>query len=304
MESGQSFNSHATGGSVSSAPKPAETLSPVAYYQDPKRQRRQRHWHIAKFALHCIAWFLAVPLIIIDIYIVCYVNSFDQRESIFTLFPYGLSAAWTTAELITIMSRRNLSRGIGPRWQLSIHLILWCACAAICILVAPRYVSFWLYYGYSRDFQQLMYEVPVVKVATLALLVIIHFVLFVRYCVEVNRRNSEKQVNRVFNALARLDMRSRDATFAYENGQQVDNPQHQTPPPPVHSRSADPSIELPEITRRPVGGPVSKPPPDTDPGSYRVIDPDIEANFKFMGPLPMEPLNANLKYPSRVARKA
>lgn len=42
------------------------------------------------------------------------------------------------------------------------------------------------------------------------------------------------------------------------------------------------------------------PPVGTAPDSYRTLDPDVEANLKFMGPLPVESVGVNHKYPSRI----
>ncbi|KAJ1329025.1 hypothetical protein MN608_05756 [Microdochium nivale] len=307
MASGQSFNSHGTTASVVSAPKPPDDLSPATYYQDPRRRRRQRHWHIAIFVLHCIAGCLAWSLLIINLNMIPVLRYFLGQAPFFGLFPAALSAFWTTAELLTLLCRRDLARGIDARWQLSIHLVLWCGCAVVAAFVSMVSRLPIAHYYDSNSTRSFADHRGVINLSTLVVLTLIHFVLFVRYCIQVNRHNSEKQVNRVFTALTRLNMHGRDPGVVHPDSHRHTNPPPHAPPPPAVQRgSANHSIELPQIPRRPVGAPppLSTPPAGTMKNTYRVLDPEVEANLKFMGPLPVESRTANLKYPSRALRKA
>lgn len=139
----------------------------------------------------------------------------------------------------------------------------------------------------------------------IVLLTVLHFILFVRCCVEVNRTNHEKQVARVFRALAQLNPHDKDDQIAAPPPVLLHGPQRSGAAQPVQPAETIDKLEIPlgnlqQIPRRPVGGPISMPPAGTAPDSYRILDPDVEANLKFMGPLPVESVSANHKYPSRI----
>ncbi|KAH7032747.1 uncharacterized protein B0I36DRAFT_100217 [Microdochium trichocladiopsis] len=145
----QSSHSQGTEGSFV-AHKPAENISPEAYYQDPARQQRQRRWYIAKLVLHCIVWSIALALVVIDLCVISWLGFDFVTYSICSIWPAIASLCWITAELGTLAWRRTLSRGIDPRWNLSLHLLLWCgfACAAAFGGIFGRYEYYYYHYYY------------------------------------------------------------------------------------------------------------------------------------------------------------
>lgn len=129
-------------------------------------------------------------------------------------FQGGIALIWITADLLTTWASKT-NHGITPGANVGLHLIIWLLAAfavgftatflAWDLELLDRYSSGYYddsnysYYGYDDiDFDALSAMVKLVEtlVAFMGILFLIHFVLFVRACVETNQYNKWRRGTR------------------------------------------------------------------------------------------------------------
>ncbi|KAI5921486.1 hypothetical protein F4810DRAFT_678282 [Camillea tinctor] len=175
-------------------PNPPQSY-PVQYQQPAADVAFSKSWHIAKIVLISLSMVLCIIVIGISIAL-----AVDPDILIFALIwtvpQAGISLIWSIAELITICARRG-HKGIHPGAHVALHLLLWLGfivgvgltgylLAFTTLYDYYDYYSDYSYYGYYSDkYIELMRALT----AFLVLLVIVHFILFVRACVETAQRN-------------------------------------------------------------------------------------------------------------------
>lgn len=141
-----------------------------------------------------------IIIIVASRYLTVYVErSFANFYNfVFCLAPAGFSIGWQLAEFITLGVRKD--RGIYPGAHVGIHLCVWLA--FMLAIINASFETYAINYGKSRS-RHYYYDVGKLnveysfQVASLALavfLLILHFVLFVRACVETHRRNKRTQM--------------------------------------------------------------------------------------------------------------
>ncbi|KAE9574295.1 hypothetical protein CGMCC3_g9449 [Colletotrichum fructicola] len=174
-------------------------------YQPYEHQGHQRvipyskPWHIAKIVMRCSDIVFSLIVIGISAYVLTIAFS-GGAFYVMSWLPAAVAIIWDTAELITICARGG-RRGIHPGAHVGLHLIFW-LCFAAAVGLQGTYIYFRdvddYYYSYSSR-RQSFFRTKVVPMqntitAFTALLLINHFILFVRACVETNQRNSRPPV--------------------------------------------------------------------------------------------------------------
>ncbi|KAK7964085.1 negative acting factor protein [Apiospora saccharicola] len=157
-----------------------------------------RPWHNAKIALHAIS--IVFCLILIGISVALAVTPRFLSFQVVWIAPEAAAAIfWSVAELITICVRKG-HRGIHPGAHVGLHLIFWLAfllgagLTAYTVAVYVDEASYYSSYRYSRYSSLSTYLRSLeAELAFLLLLIIIHFTLFVRACIETARRNRSAQ---------------------------------------------------------------------------------------------------------------
>ncbi|KAI1499727.1 hypothetical protein F5X99DRAFT_410771 [Biscogniauxia marginata] len=163
----------------------------------------QRKWDVAKIVLRAIS--MAVAVIVI-----CLVIAINFAGSRYTSVnaSFGITVitvAWDTAEFIVICVRRDKSRGIKAEAHVGVDLVLWLLAVATltvqAILVDSRNVNYNNYYYYNFRPNMPWYALDMTHLSLVGILIIIHFILFVRACVEVDRRKKDRRVQELILAM-------------------------------------------------------------------------------------------------------
>ncbi|KAM0806533.1 hypothetical protein AB5N19_06869 [Seiridium cardinale] len=173
-------------------PQPQYQPYPQQYQQAPRVIPYSRPWQITKIVFHSLSIVFSIIVLGISIALVVDPDVNQSYQIIWVAPQAGIALIWSIAELITICARRG--RGIHPGAQVALHLLLWLG-----FLVAVGLTS-WLvafaqecdYYcrEYYYDYNGGQYFSSIqAELAFLALLALVHFILFVRACVETNQRN-------------------------------------------------------------------------------------------------------------------
>lgn len=126
------------------------------------------------------------------------------------LLQGAIALLWVTADLITMWVSKE-SRGITPGANVALHLIIWMTATVAIGLISTflswdleiqadygsRYSSYADSYYDMYTYEALSALIRLIEalVAFLALLLVIHFALFVGACVETNRYNAWKYGN-------------------------------------------------------------------------------------------------------------
>ncbi|KAI1504510.1 hypothetical protein F5X99DRAFT_371224 [Biscogniauxia marginata] len=173
---------------------------PPQYQQSAHEIPVSKSWHITKIVFISLSMIFCI--IVIGVSIALAVDPDVLSFAIIWTIPQaGVSLIWSIAELITICSRAG-RRGIHPGAHVALHLLLWMgfivgvALTGFLLATALLYRSDWSdYYDYYYDDDYYDYYsnkyIGLLQALTafLVLLVIVHFFLFVRACVETARRN-------------------------------------------------------------------------------------------------------------------
>ncbi|KAH8649938.1 hypothetical protein BX600DRAFT_554390 [Xylariales sp. PMI_506] len=173
--------------------QPYQAQYPVAPQPVAMAIPYSRAWHITKIVLYVFSLIFSVVVLGVSIGLV--VDPAIESIQIIWIAPQACVAiCWGVAELITICARSG-HRGIHPGAHVALHLLLWIGYSASIGLTAyflafalecDYYCSYYDYYDYySSNYLGSLQAL----VAFSALLVLIHFILFVRACVETSQRN-------------------------------------------------------------------------------------------------------------------
>lgn len=195
-----------------------------------------RRWHITKAALGTTSITCSVILFGIGIYFIA--GPYRYRTNIdlaFVLCAAGLALIWQGSEFISICSSSKRRSGIHPGAHVALHLLIWLIAAAAVAFVTTSVIfdhdvleqDEWYYstyddpYYYSDDGDSSPYANPdyvedsttpaqqlaflrrflALMEATLALtcvLLLVHFALFVRACVETSQWNHAAATRTVY----------------------------------------------------------------------------------------------------------
>ncbi|KAI1840526.1 hypothetical protein JX265_013245 [Neoarthrinium moseri] len=178
-----------------SQPQQAPQPYPQHYQQAPPRVLPySKAWQTTKIVFYSLS--IIFSIIVLGISIALVVNpNIESIVIIWTAPQVGIALCWDIAELITICAR-NGHRGIHPGAHVALHLLLWLGISAAigltgywvafiveCDYYCRRYSRYYSYYSgtYVPSMQALL--------AFLCLLILVHFFLFVRACVETAQRN-------------------------------------------------------------------------------------------------------------------
>ncbi|KAI0157339.1 hypothetical protein GGR57DRAFT_510906 [Xylariaceae sp. FL1272] len=156
----------------------------------------QRKWDIGKLALRSLSMLLCVVELAELIALVLSANSVRYDAS--RAFPAtAVILFWDVLELVVILVRRDISNGIHPGAHVGVELVFWTGSVATIILIAstanwgnfvadPDYLKYREIYSWT--------EVALTSFVFLVLIWLIRFILFVRACVEVDRRKKDRRV--------------------------------------------------------------------------------------------------------------
>ncbi|KAH7039603.1 uncharacterized protein B0I36DRAFT_357011 [Microdochium trichocladiopsis] len=190
------------------APAMAPAMAPVAPGTTPVPAAGPppvgRAWHITKIVLGSAS--LVFSIILVALSAASWTLSDGYAYELVWVIPVaGVAICWQVAEFITICARTG-HKSIHPGAHVALHLLLWLGFLVNVILdgfnagYLAEYLSDYddygyspssYYYGYynfmiSGQYQSITYAL----LAFSALLLIIHFTLFVRACIETHKRNS------------------------------------------------------------------------------------------------------------------
>ncbi|KAI1075603.1 hypothetical protein F5B20DRAFT_559594 [Whalleya microplaca] len=167
-----------------------------------------KSWHITKIVLTFLS--IIFCIIVLGISIALAVNPHILSYiAIWTAPQAGVALIWSIAELITICVRRS-HQGIHPSAHVALHLLLGLGFSTGLGLTAyilafglafssddTKYHSYFDYYyddKYYYEYYSKMYLKSMeALVAFLGLLIIVHFLLFLRACVETAKRDSMRR---------------------------------------------------------------------------------------------------------------
>ncbi|KAI0377908.1 hypothetical protein F5Y04DRAFT_262986 [Hypomontagnella monticulosa] len=180
-------------------------LQPVNYLPVPWQSPNQRSWDKAKLALRIVSTVLAVPLLGISIFGWWSPTGFNFYPILGTALGAAV-CAYDLADYIVMCARRRKS-GIQPKVSLGFELIISFGGLAISILLISSAVGSWGWHSYYDGSSGVPISDYVVNgyfwfgmavgASVLGTLIsLIHFVLFVRDCVEVDRQRKAERYGR------------------------------------------------------------------------------------------------------------
>ncbi|KAB5545859.1 hypothetical protein GE09DRAFT_221626 [Coniochaeta sp. 2T2.1] len=182
-----------------------------------------KKWHVAKIVLGSISIVASIVLWAIAIVVLAQFASNNQYyydswqitfEVAFVFTAAGLAIIWQAAEFITIWASSK-NHGIHPGANVALHLIIWLV-AILAVGFLATFVSFDLdqlsrirdnsnngsgssssyYDNYDAPTFARLVQLEETLLAFSALLALLHFVLFVRACVETHQYNNSSLVTR------------------------------------------------------------------------------------------------------------
>ncbi|KAK1995667.1 hypothetical protein LX36DRAFT_724880 [Colletotrichum falcatum] len=139
-----------------------------------------RPWHIAKVAIRGCNIAFSTIIISIALHMLLIDALPASVVLLFEAIPGAVAIFWDVSELITICARGG-RKGIHPGAHVGLHLIFWMYFTTIAVIMT-------LLRGYSSDWPFATEEHA--ALAFTYLLTLNHFILFVRACVETNKRNT------------------------------------------------------------------------------------------------------------------
>ncbi|KAI1485584.1 hypothetical protein F5X96DRAFT_321593 [Biscogniauxia mediterranea] len=247
---------------------------PVQYQQPVAGVPYRKSWHIVKIVFTSVSMVLCI--IVIGTSIALAVDpDILSFALIWTVPQASVSLIWSIAELITICARSG-HRGIHPGAHVALHLLLWLGfivglgLTGYLLTFATLYGDYYDYYEYyGNNYVELMRALT----SFLALLVIVHFFLFVRACVETAQRNRVGGAPPVMMVPQPMYYQAPPMQPAYpiqqqQQQQQQMQPGYPTQPPPTHLSGyyGQPNEVQQHITGSSTGhGHFSQPPPSGTP---------------------------------------
>ncbi|KAI5920305.1 hypothetical protein F4810DRAFT_440499 [Camillea tinctor] len=205
--------------------KHATTTTAVAAAADPKNTNsttglpelpvvgNQPKWDVAKIVLRSLSLFTAFV-------ITCFVIGFNFAGSRYVTAntSFGISIAtlcWDAAEFIVVCARRSRARGIKPAAHVGVDLVLWLGAVTTLALqsVFIEYRTGYFYEiqdGGEDDAYGPWFAVDITHLVMLGVLALLHFILFVRACVEVDRRKKDRRVQALILAMQKQGQNPQD----------------------------------------------------------------------------------------------
>ncbi|RYP83008.1 hypothetical protein DL769_001477 [Monosporascus sp. CRB-8-3] len=224
----------------------------------------QKRWDVIKVILRSFTLACAIALVICCVLSVRINSELLSTTPAFIFIgclpPASISGLWALAEFITVCVRTRRSglrlTGIPPGAHVAVDLLLWLTTIVMMVLWTVSFAwalrSSWFYSGITG--QQMGIELAALcfQLALTGL----HFTLFVRACIETERRNSERRIKKAIMSLSRrgLDLASpsnyitrRSHAFSTLPPESVIEEQTNRPPespvPPDRGRDAEADAE-------------------------------------------------------------
>ncbi|KAK2061978.1 hypothetical protein LY76DRAFT_337619 [Colletotrichum caudatum] len=138
-----------------------------------------RPWHIAKIAIRGCDIVFSIIVIAITLHMLVTIGYSSPYLLLFSGIPGVVAIIWDVSELITICARGG-RKGIHPGAHVGLHLIF---CLAFTTAIVCEAL-----FSYSFDWPFARQEH--VALAFTCLLLLDHFILFVRACIETSQRNA------------------------------------------------------------------------------------------------------------------
>ncbi|RYP19340.1 hypothetical protein DL765_003422 [Monosporascus sp. GIB2] len=171
----------------------------------------QKRWDVIKVILRSFT--LACSLVLVVCCVVSvhdYANTWSETPSLIfigSVAPASASGLWALAEFITMCVRTRRSglrlTGIPPGAHVAVDLLLWLATIVFTGLLLVSFVdamrTTWYYYSLTSAEIGIAFTVLCLQLSLMAL----HFTLFVRACIETERRNSERRITKAIMSLSR-----------------------------------------------------------------------------------------------------
>lgn len=178
----------------------------------------QKRWDVIKVILRSFTLACAIALVVFCVRAEPIFGDFIPTTSSFAftgcVAPASISGLWALAEFITLCVRTRRSglrlTGIPPGAHVAMDLILWLATLVFMTLLSVWFVaalqSSWAYSGITGGQMGFALAALCFQLALTAL----HFTLFVRACIETERRNSERRIKKAIMSLSQwgLDLAS------------------------------------------------------------------------------------------------
>ncbi|KAK8062678.1 hypothetical protein PG997_014775 [Apiospora hydei] len=211
-------------------------------------------WVIVKIVLRSLCLLLGLLLAAFALWTLAHYDAARDDATILALaetaLPIGLLAAvWNGAEFATMCARRSRHKGISAKAHVALELLLWMLGVAGSVTQAFAGYSMYVTSGAST-------------VSCFAVLGVLEFGLFVRSCLEVDRRKKDRRIQQLVIAL------------------QMQQQQHQLMPQQQQQQQQYNNNIASPLAESTTWGPAA--PASTS-------DYDRELNTKYQGPMP-EPL--------------
>ncbi|KAJ3569272.1 hypothetical protein NPX13_g6136 [Xylaria arbuscula] len=163
----------------------------------------QRRWDVIKVVLRSIC--LVLSIVDLAELIAYQLSSSDLGYWGSVAYPaLATFAAWDIAEFVVILVRKSTARGIHPGAHVGVELILWLG--GIFTISIQAYKANWSLLVYRKwdlaaTGSTAWAYVVLTQFSFLSLIVFLRFVLFVRACVEVDRRKKDRRVQQLVFAI-------------------------------------------------------------------------------------------------------
>ncbi|KAI1327955.1 hypothetical protein F5Y16DRAFT_167605 [Xylariaceae sp. FL0255] len=187
--------------------------------------KSQRRWDIAKLLLRvlsmvfCLTQIGELIAITINNYYIYTGWEYDYASSY--LIPgyvvNGSVLVWDIAELIVISVRRDISDGITPKAHVGVELSLWSACIVGIALQAT--FNLWWYEIFNGGI-----AIHATQLGFFGAVLVLRFILFVRACIETDRRNKDKRAMKIVLELQRHGQDPRDFPLTIFKSAQYSDP--------------------------------------------------------------------------------
>ncbi|RYP81432.1 hypothetical protein DL770_005908 [Monosporascus sp. CRB-9-2] len=208
----------------------------------------QKRWDVIKVILRSFTLLCAIALVVFcvrsgrvygdflpDTYSIAFIGC---------VAPASISGFWALAEFITLCVRTRRSglrlTGIPPGAHVAVDLLLWLATLVFMVLLGVWFIAAfqasWYYPGLSGEQMGITLAALCFELALTAL----HFTLFVRACIETERRNSERRIKKAIMSLSQRGLNLGSAS------NWIIQRSHTLSTPPPESVIEEPMNRLPE----------------------------------------------------------
>ncbi|KAI1814915.1 hypothetical protein GGS20DRAFT_584964 [Poronia punctata] len=170
----------------------------------------QRRWDVTKAVFRALSILIAFAAIVTLAYLQA--TGAPPRHELKAGFPVlVVILIWDVAEFAVIFTYRNISRGIPISVQVGVELVLWLGCIATLTLLG----LYGTFAGVSLESQSAWSQLSFAQ--------LFRFILFVRVCVEVDRRRRDRRVQALVYALQTQGRNPQDYPLeAFKAAQDID----------------------------------------------------------------------------------